>query len=169
MTIIGNARFSDPRQGLTQASAVLNFLGLHAAIFDMAGDPRGPGAHHPPRGPPGGRARDRPRDPERRLRACAGAGAQAAAQVLDPAFGAALAYALPRERDVIAPRAHHRSARELPAQGDGHAADRPVRDDDRAVTTLAQRALVAISGEDFGPEASAWQLWWDQAGKSRWP
>ena len=44
-----------------------------------------------------------------------------------------------------------------------------LKDDDRTVSVQAQRALVAISGEDFGPEAPAWQLWWDQTGKSRWP
>jgi HEAT repeat protein len=168
MTIIGNARFGDPRQGLTQASAVLNFLGLHAAIFNM----------------------NEIRDVQERtiLRVARqvvvlgierairngdstvrGAGAQAAGQVLDPAFGAALAYALPRERDVIARARIIEALAGYPAKETVTLLIAQMRDDDRAVTTLAQRALVAISGEDFGPEASAWQLWWDQAGKSRWP
>jgi hypothetical protein len=168
MEIIGGARFSDPRQGLTQAAAVLNFLGLHAAIFDM----------------PDLRAVQ-----ERTILHVArqvvvlgidrairmgdsgvrGLGAQAAAQVLDPTFGAALEYALPRERDSVARARLIEALAHYPGKKTIELLMTQLRDDDRTVTTHAHRALVAIAGEDLGPEAPAWQLWWDQTGKARWP
>jgi HEAT repeat protein len=168
MEIIGGARFNDPRQGLTQAAAVLNFLGLHAAIFDMS------------------EIREVQQRTilrvarqvvvlgiERAIRngdsGVRGAGAQAAAQVLDPAFGDSLHYALPRERDGVARARIIEALAGYPGKKTIELLMTQLRDDDRTVTTHAQRALVAISGEDFGPEPTPWQLWWDQTGKTRWP
>ena len=167
MDIIGGARFTGT-QALTQASAVLNFLGLHAALFDMSA------------------IRDvQQRTIMRVARQVAvlgidsairkgdsgvrGAGAQAAALVLDPSFGASLAYALPREKDGMARARIIETLANYPGKDTISLLLIQLRDDDRTVTTHAQRALVAISGEDFGPEPTAWQLWWDQTGKSRWP
>ena len=168
METIGQARFTDPRQALTQASAVLNFLGLHAAIFDM------PEVYDAQRRTVLRVARqvvvlgiDRAiRSGDSPVR---GAGAQAAAQVLDPAFGAALAYAVPRERDGVARARMIEALASYPGKDTVFLLINQLRDDDRTVTVHAQRALVAIAGEDFGPEAPAWQLWWDRTGKSRWP
>ena len=147
---------------------MLNFLGLHAAIFDM---------------PEIREVQERTilrvarqvvvLGIDRAIRTgdstVRGAGAQAAAQVLDPSFGASLAYALPRERDGIARARIIEALASYPSKETIALLIAQLRDDDRTVTTHAQRALVAISGEDFGPEPSAWQLWWDQTGKSRWP
>jgi HEAT repeat protein len=168
LEVIGGARFTDSRQALTQAAAVLNFLGLHAALFDMSA------------------IRDVQHRTimrvarqvvvlgiDRAIRAgnsgVRGAAAQAAALVLDPAFGASLAYALPREKDGVARARIIEALANYPGKETIALLLIQLRDDDRTVTTHAQRALVAISGEDFGPEPTAWQLWWDQTGKSRWP
>jgi HEAT repeat protein len=164
MTIIGQARYTE----LTQAAAVLNFIGLHAAIFDM----------------PEIRATQERTILKvarqvvvlaiiRGLRAgdsmVRGSAALAAAQVVDPAFGPALAYALPRERDGVARARIIQALTSYPGRESMLLLMSQLKDDDLTVTIHAHRALIAISGEDFGDDPAAWQLWWDQTGKTRWP
>jgi hypothetical protein len=164
LRIIGQSRFTT----LTQAAAVLNFLGLHAAIFDI----------------PDVRAVQERTilrvarqvvvlGIDRALRAggseVRGAGALAAAMVIDPAFGASLSYALQRERDSVARARIIEALAGYPGRDTILLLMSQLRDDERTVSVHAHRALVAISGEDFGAAASRWQLWWDQTGKTRWP
>jgi hypothetical protein len=164
MTIIGQARFTE----LTQAAAVLNFLGLHAAIFDM----------------PELRAVQEQTllrvarqvvvlGIDRALRrgdaTVRGAGALAAAMVIDPSFSASLMYALQREKDSVARARIIEALASYPGRETLLVLLSQLREDDLTVSVQAHRALVAISGEDFGSESARWQLWWDQTGKSRWP
>jgi HEAT repeat protein len=164
MRLIGQAKFST----LTQAAAVLNFIGLHAAIFDMPD------------------VRDVQERTvlrvarqvvvlaiERALRhgdsSVRGAGALAAAQVIDPGFGATLGFALAREKDGVTRARIIQALASYPGRDTILLLLTQLRDDDRTVGVHAQRALVAISGEDFGPAPGPWQLWWEQTGKARWP
>jgi hypothetical protein len=164
LRIIGQSRFAT----VTQAAAVLNFLGLHAAIFDM---------------PEVREVQERTvrrvarqvvvLGIDRALRAgdatVRGAAAMAAAQVVDPAFGASLAYAVPRERDPVARARMIETLVHYPGRETIVLLMSQLRDDERTVSVHARRALVAISGEDFGGAPARWQLWWDQTGRTRWP
>jgi hypothetical protein len=164
LRIIGQSRYST----LTQAAAVLNFLGLHAAIFDM----------------PEVRAVQQRTilrvarqvvvlGIDRALRAgdptVRGTGALAASQVIDPSFGASLAYALPREREPVTRARIIQALSNYPGRETILLLMAQLKDDERTVSVHAHRALVAISGEDFGSASARWQLWWDQTGKVRWP
>jgi hypothetical protein len=40
-----------------------------------------------------------------------------------------------------------------------------LRDADRAVAEAAHAALKELTGKDLGPDADAWQAWWDKGGK----
>jgi HEAT repeat protein len=98
-----------------------------------------------------------------------GAAAQAAARVLDPATGPAIVYALQRETDPVTRGRLIEVLARYPGRESILLIMAQLRDDDRSVGVHAHRALVAIAGEDFGTEFPAWQLWWDQTGKARWP
>jgi hypothetical protein len=168
MRTIGETKFTDPRSGLTQAAAVLHFIGLQAAVFDV------PEVREVQRWTVMRVARQVVvLGIERALRAgdatVRGAGAMAAAEVIDPAFQSALAFALPRERDGIARARIIEALASYPGKDTITLLLSQLGDDDRTVSVHAQRALVAISGEDFGSEPQPWQLWWDQTGKRRWP
>jgi hypothetical protein len=106
--------------------------------------------------------------------------ARAAARVADPAFAAALVYALRRERDTAARVAILRAMASFPGKAavvealveqvpDEDEAFKAAGDDDRSLGLEARRSLVAVTGEDFGPDAGAWRLWWEKTGKNRWP
>lgn len=164
MSIIGEARYSD----LTQAAAVLNFIGLHAAIFDM---------------PEMRETQTRTilrvarqvvvlaidRALRRGDTMVRGAAAQAAAKVIDPAFLPAIIFAMQREKDGLARARMIEALANYPGRETMVVLMGQLRDDDRTVTVHAHRALIAVSGEDFGSDAQPWQLWWDQTGKTRWP
>src|SRR5262249_43553853 len=98
-----------------------------------------------------------------------GTGALAAAMVIDPSFNASLMYALQREKDSIARARIIEALASYPGRETVMVLMGQLKEDDRTVSVQAHRALVAISGEDFGSDAAPWQLWWDQTGKTRWP
>ena len=89
--------------------------------------------------------------------------------VIDPSFSAALMYALQREKDSVARARIIEALASYPGRETLLVLLNQLREDDLTVSVQAHRALVAISGEDFGSESARWQLWWDQTGKSRWP
>ncbi|HYC78917.1 MAG TPA: hypothetical protein VEI02_14925 [Planctomycetota bacterium] len=164
------ARLRLTREGRTSggARAVLEYLGLHVALFEM----------------PELRAevdyalRRLARQTVVQLTVAAlrsedssvrAAGAVAAAQVLDPDYGPALLYALPRERDAEARVKILEALSAYPGRGAAEAAIKQLAEDDRAVRLAAHRTLVALTAEDHGMEATAWTLWWERTGIHRWP
>ncbi len=98
-----------------------------------------------------------------------GAGALAAARVNDPAFADALAFGLARERDAIARSRIIGAMAQYPRRDVILLIINQLSDDEPIVKESAQRALVAMTSEDFGADAPAWELWWDKTGKRRWP
>ena len=181
LRVLGGLNFGDPERtvGLKTARAVLRYLGYRAALYEY---------------------------PELReltatailrtarqtavfaiaygLRADDSAlrteSARAAERVADPAFAAALVYALRRERETAARAMIMNAMAAFPGRAvviealveqmpDEDQAFKAAGDSDRSIGLEARRSLVALTGEDWGPDAGAWRLWWEKTGKNRWP
>ncbi len=106
--------------------------------------------------------------------------ARAALLAADPAFASALVYALRRERETAARTMIMAAMAAYPGRAiviealveqmpDEEQAFKAAGDSDRSIGLVARQSLIALTGEDLGPDAGAWRLWWEKTGKNRWP
>ncbi|MEZ6197193.1 MAG: hypothetical protein R3F20_15910 [Planctomycetota bacterium] len=91
------------------------------------------------------------------------------ALVRDPAFGVPLIERLQRERDqftkakIVRALAHYPRRQTIVAILNAMAISEPI------VGIAGSDSLRAITGERFGEDLAAWEVWWKDTGSARWP
>lgn len=93
---------------------------------------------------------------------------RAAAAVLDPSFGDTLLFQFQREADPETRAQIVSALRFYPGSAALGGLLLALQDHDAALRIHARRTLTSIVGEDLGPGAGPWQLWYERDGKSLW-
>lgn len=95
--------------------------------------------------------------------------ARASRRVLAASFGDALAMSYAREVDSEVKVQILKSLEWYPGRTTLELCLVAISDTERPVSLTSRSVLTAMAGEDHGEQPSAWHVWWEREGKTRWP